>query len=48
MATPDVIENAAAAELSALLTDESEDDLERSVAAVIAEEAGGKGRELGG
>ena len=48
VATPDVIENAAAAELSALLTDESEDDLERSVAAVIAEEAGGKGRELGG
>jgi len=37
-AAPDVIENAATAELSALATDDSEDDLERSVAAVFGAE----------
>lgn len=44
---PDVIEHAAAAELKALATDESEDDLARSVAALLTEPAAASRDEAG-
>jgi len=43
----DVVENAAAAELKALVSDDGEDDLERSVAAVLTAETQGPEDALG-